>query len=71
MDAAISVVGLGSTVAFCARCRITIFWPPGPLPLRKDSEMSFSLMTGRGGRGLARVVDEMVNRRSVVLLVSS
>ena len=29
----------------------TIFWPPGPLPFKKASSISASLMTGRGGRG--------------------
>lgn len=31
----------------------TIFWPPGPLPLRKFSSISASLIVGRGGRGFA------------------
>lgn len=29
--------------------RRTIFWPPGPLPLRKASSISASLILGRGG----------------------
>ena len=35
------------------RGRCTIFWPPGPEPLRKASSISDSLITGRGGSCLA------------------
>ena len=31
----------------------TIFWPPGPLPLRKFSSISASSIVRRGGSGLA------------------
>lgn len=40
---------------------VTIFWPPGPLPLRKASSRSASLTVGRGGIALAAVAAEARN----------
>lgn len=39
----------------------TIFWPPGPLPLRKASSISASLIFGRGGSCAAATAEVEAN----------
>lgn len=44
-----------------AKGGVTIFWPPGPLPLRKASSRSASLTVGRGGICLAAAAVDVPN----------
>jgi hypothetical protein len=47
----------------------TIFWPPGPVPLRYETVRSVSLIFNRGGNGLSVRWEEVEKHLSATGLV--
>ena len=63
----LTTVPVGRCLSWTADEVLFIFWPPGPLPFRKASSMSFSSTVDRGGIGGAARATLMVRNRAVGL----
>ena len=53
----------GKLTAVPTHYQRTIFWPPGPVPLRNFSVISSALTVGRGGKGGGLLRDDAARVR--------